>query len=142
MPAKSVPLLSERLRPVPPPAPGVIDRLLADLDNNDFAVRSKAAATLEELGEVAESALRKVLREPPSAEVRRQVERLLANLEVPVPPAEHLRLLRALTVLEQTGTPEAVAVLEKLSRGAPEARLTREARAALERLAKRPAREP
>jgi hypothetical protein len=40
-------------------------------------------------------------------------------------------------VLEHIGTPEAVRVLEKLSKGATDARLTHEAKAALERLARR-----
>ena len=42
-------------------------------------------------------------------------------------------------VLENFATPGAVKVLEGLSRGAPEARLTREAKASLERLARWPA---
>jgi hypothetical protein len=50
--------------------------------------------------------------------------------------------LRAVAVLEQTGTPEARQVLEALRQGPAEARLTREAKAALTRLARRPAAEP
>jgi len=45
--------------------------------------------------------------------------------------------LRALEVLEQVGTPEARQVLTTLATGAPHARLTREAKAALDRLSKR-----
>jgi hypothetical protein len=58
--------------------------------------------------------------------------------EGPTAPPEALRSLRALEVLERVGTPGARRLLEKLSRGAPGARLTREARTSLERLAKRP----
>jgi hypothetical protein len=47
-----------------------------------------------------------------------------------------LRLLRAVEALEHVGTPEARQLLEALSRGAREARLTREAQASLRRLAK------
>jgi hypothetical protein len=50
-----------------------------------------------------------------------------------------LHALRALEVLEHVGTPEARRVLEALGHGAPGARLTEEAKAATERLAKRPA---
>jgi hypothetical protein len=42
-------------------------------------------------------------------------------------------------VLERIGTPSACQMLEGLAKGAPEARLTRDARASLDRLAKRPA---
>jgi hypothetical protein len=46
-----------------------------------------------------------------------------------------LRQTRALEALEQIRSPEARKLLERLAAGAPEARLTREAQAALERLA-------
>lgn len=45
-----------------------------------------------------------------------------------------LRLLRAIEVLECAATPEARRVLKRLAGGEPRALLTREARAALERL--------
>jgi hypothetical protein len=48
-----------------------------------------------------------------------------------------LRGLRAIAVLEQIGTPEAKQLLLNLAAGAPEARLTREAKAALGRLVRR-----
>ncbi|HTU18889.1 MAG TPA: hypothetical protein VMG10_12590 [Gemmataceae bacterium] len=55
----------------------------------------------------------------------------------PVYSSEPLRDSRALEVLEQLGTPEARGLLRRLADGAPEARLTREARAVLQRLAAR-----
>jgi hypothetical protein len=137
MPERSVPLLAERLRPVPTVPPGRLERLLADLDSDIFAVRSKASEDLEGLDDVAEPSLSKALRDAPSTEVRVQAERLIAKLEAPVPPAGQLRVLRALAVLEHSGTPEARRVLEKLAQGATEARLTREAKAALGRLERR-----
>jgi hypothetical protein len=45
-------------------------------------------------------------------------------------------------VLEQAGTAAARQVLEELARGAPESRLTQEAKASLERVARRPAPAP
>ena len=52
------------------------------------------------------------------------------------------RALRSIEVLEHIGTQESQVVLKALSQGAPEARLTQQAKAALERLAKRPAATP
>ena len=48
--------------------------------------------------------------------------------------AEQLRPLRAVLVLEQVATPAARDVLRELAKGMPAARLTREAKASLERL--------
>jgi hypothetical protein len=53
-----------------------------------------------------------------------------------VPPAATLRVLRGIQVLERIGTAEARGVLRDLASGAA-ARETREAKAALERLAAR-----
>jgi hypothetical protein len=52
-------------------------------------------------------------------------------------PGEWLRAIRAVAVLEHIGTPEAHELLQSLAGGTPESRLTREAKASLQRLAKR-----
>jgi RNA polymerase sigma factor (sigma-70 family) len=132
-PGQAVPFLKARLRPAAGGEPKQIAALLADLDSDDFSVREKASAGLEELGEAAESALRQALEGSPSAEVRRRVEVLLRKLRKESPGPGRLRELRALEVLEQVGGPEARQVLAALARGAPEARLTRDAKAALDR---------
>ena len=54
------------------------------------------------------------------------------------PSGNSLQALRAVELLEHIGSREARQVLERLAKGAPEARLTREAKASLERLALRP----
>jgi hypothetical protein len=71
-----------------------------------------------------------------SLELRRRVESLLARAEAEqqTPSREAIQSLRALAVLERIGTGEAVALLTSLAEGAPEARLTQEARATLARL--------
>ncbi len=51
---------------------------------------------------------------------------------------EEIRTLRALEVLEMIGSAEARKVLEALAAGAPGCELTAEAKAALERLSRRP----
>jgi RNA polymerase sigma factor (sigma-70 family) len=137
---EAVALLKERLRPSAAVDAKRVDQLLADLDSDEFAVRETAARELEGLGEGAEPALRQALAGRPSAEVRRRVEGLLEKLDVAHTP-ERLRAVRALEVLEYVGTEEARKLLRQLATGAPEARLTREAKAALGRL-DRPAPSP
>jgi WD40 repeat protein len=133
----AVALLGKRLQALDGPSPARIERLLKDLDNDDFTVREKATAALAALGKAAEPQLREVMRGKPSAEVRRRVEELLGKLDGvkrSLPAAQDLAVIRAVEVLERVGTPEARAVLEKLSRGAAEDRRTLEAKAALRRL--------
>ena len=63
---------------------------------------------------------------------------LLAKVNSTVAHGEALRSLRAIEALEHIETPEARDLLRKLAAGAPGARLTREAQAALDRLGKQP----
>jgi WD40 repeat protein len=133
-PGQTTSFLGGRLRPAGAEA-RQIGQWVADLDSPRFAVRSKAAQALEQVGEAAEPALRKALEGQPSLDLRRQIERLLQKARG-IPSGERLRELRAVEVLEHLGTPEARQVLETLSRGAAEARLTQEARASLARLAR------
>ncbi len=124
--------LKERLRPAAASDPKKIARLIADLDQDDFAARESATKQLSELGELAEVALRAALNDKPSAEKRRGVEELLKRLDAANSP-ELLRGVRAVEVLESLDTPEARRVLQDLAEGGAEARLTREAVAARER---------
>jgi hypothetical protein len=132
-PGQAVPFLRERLRPVPVAEPKRLARLIADLDDDAFVVREQATRELEQLGDAAAEALRQALRRAPSPEVRQRAEALLDRLDGARMAADVLRGLRAVEALEQAGTPEARQLLEALARGAEEARLTREARAALDR---------
>ncbi|HEV3260923.1 MAG TPA: PQQ-binding-like beta-propeller repeat protein [Gemmataceae bacterium] len=137
VPRQAVALLGQSLRPVAVlDAQGQrrIDRWIAELDSRRFAVREKAAKELEKLGETAAPALRQKLADQPSPEVRRRVGALLEKLGQASLPRDRLRLLRAVEVLEEIGTPAARQLLETLARGAREARLTQEARASVERL--------
>ena len=134
----AVHFLREHLRPVPEPDMERIRRHVRDLGSDTFAVREKAFKELESLGSAAVPALRQVLEQDPSPEIRRRVERLLAKPLDEIAPAETLRALRALHALEQMDTPDARVVIRRLARGASEAPLTRAAKACLERLARRP----
>jgi hypothetical protein len=133
-----------RTKLVPAPeAGGRISSLIAALDDNSFARREKASGELEKLLPQVRSALVNALAKTPSPEVRRRIESLLA-LPIPlVRDAQSLREIRAIQVLEHivaTGADAtrlaAIDLLKDLAAGAPEARLTQEAKAAVERLVK------
>jgi WD40 repeat protein len=130
----AVPFLAERLRPASKVEKRRIAQLIAELDSKRFGVRQRATKELERLGEIAAPALRKVLEGSPGLELQRRVEQLLPKVTGPLTDPEVLRGLRAVEALERAGTPEARKVLAVLAGGAPQARLTREAQAALERL--------
>jgi hypothetical protein len=134
-PAEVPTFLAERLRPTSAVERRRLAELVGQLDSPRFEVREKAMRELANAGEGAEAALRAALRAQPSLEARRRVEQLLARLEAWTP--ERLRTYRALQVLERLATPEARRLLRSLADGAPDARLTREARACLLRLARR-----
>jgi Tol biopolymer transport system component len=133
-PREAVSLLGGNLRPASSVPADRLARLIADLDSDQYAVREQATRQLEGLGELAESALRAAAAKPGSKDRDRRIARLLEKLDQPIVPAEQARLVRAVEVLERIGSAEARELLARLAKGASEARLTREAQAALERL--------
>jgi hypothetical protein len=135
-PASSVPFLQKQTRPAVVDA-SRIAKLIAALDGDTFEGREEASRELAKLGDLAESALRKALAAKPSLEARRRLEELLDKLNVPVTELEQMRSLRGVEVLEHIGSPEARRLLAELSKGTDGARLTRDAKAALERLSTR-----
>jgi RNA polymerase sigma factor (sigma-70 family) len=136
-PGQTVPLLREKLQPVTLKVDGArIARLITELDDDQFAVREAAEKELDRLGEVTSPALQKALAGQPSPEVRRRLERLLDKQDEENLAPERLRARRSLDVLERIGTAEARQVVERLAAGTPEAWLTREAQATLQRFSK------
>ncbi len=133
---QSLPFLEQQLHPVPAVAEERLNRLIADLDSDEFAVRERSEQELGRFQERAAGALRRALEKNPSAEARHRMEGLLDRLRGVAPVPELLQGLRGVEVLERIGTPKARQLLEKLLRGVPEARLTQEAKASLERLAR------
>jgi hypothetical protein len=134
--AKAVPFLGDHVRPVANIPNDRVSQLIVSLGSDKFAVRDKAQRELEELQDLATEELVKTLGAGPTLEVRRRIELLLEKQELLKSPAR-LQALRAIEVLETIGTPEAMRVLQKLADGAPESQQTREAKASLQRLAKR-----
>jgi WD40 repeat protein len=135
-PKQAMPFLSERLKPAVSIDRQKIEGLIADLESEKYAVRQEAAANLVKTGEQVVPALQKVLTSQPTIETRKRVEELLAKLTGGTLTAEQLRLVRAVEALERMGTPEARQLLRTLSQGASGALTTKQAQAALERLAR------
>ncbi len=133
---KAVPFLKDHLQPAKSSVRERFTKLIADLSSRHFAVREKATHQLEQLAFEAEPVLVQALAANPVLEVRQRIEALLARPRG-IPSSEGLRQRRALRVLEQIGSPEARQVLEALARGEPLTDMTREAQAALDRLAAR-----
>jgi RNA polymerase sigma factor (sigma-70 family) len=135
---QAVSFLKRHLHPVPHPDPKRIVQLISELDSTAFAVRQSAFAELKKMDVLAAQALRKTMRANPPLELRRRIESLLQGIHAPVPSAEILRALRAVAVLEHIGSQPARQFTRTLAKGAPDARLTREAGAALGRLSVEP----
>jgi hypothetical protein len=102
---------------------------LHDFTGADPAAGTGAEAVLLDLADVARPFVSEALARQRQAVLR--LERLLQRLETTAPPREARRALRAVEFLSGLQTAEARAVLEALAQGAPDAALTRRARAAL-----------
>jgi hypothetical protein len=140
-PGPAVALLRKHLKPAQPVDEKDLVRFVAGLESEDFMTREQATEELEKAGEQAVPALRKALAGKPSLEARKRIERLLERLTTQV-PGPLLQSLRGVEVLEHVGTAEARRILQDLAGGAPASTLSCEARAALERLARRPSASP
>lgn len=117
--------------------PDKVDQLFRELDDREFHVREKATVELEKYGRWIEGRLISSLEDPPSLEVKRRLERMIGLLQVKNSVTlrqERLRVLRVIQSLEQIGGEDAIQVLTKLSTGAAEPDLQREAQLALARL--------
>ena len=105
-PGRTLPYLKMKLRPVAPADVQQLARLLVELDSPQFSVRQRASQELEKLAELAIPVLRQALSEKGGLEFRRRVQALLTTALARTRP-EHLRLLRAIEVLEHAASEEA-----------------------------------
>jgi HEAT repeat protein len=134
VPADTARYFAERVQPGEALDPQRVQRLLADLDSDEFAVREAASSTLEGLDQQAIPFLESTLNSTESAEVRGRVSRILGRLWGAVIPLEQIRRVRAVAVLERIGDGESKNLLKKWAGGPAGAPLTTEAAAALKRL--------
>jgi WD40 repeat protein len=132
-PDEAVKLIKARLKPPAPADAKKIEKLIADLDNEDFEVRQKATEELAALGTEAEDALRKASTSP-SPEVRNRVKRLLGKLSAGGVPVTRLRTVRAVEALERIGTPAVREALKGMLKAKTEGAIEQEVRGALARL--------
>jgi RNA polymerase sigma factor (sigma-70 family) len=114
-PRQTVEFLKKCLKDVVAENSVKLKRLVTDLSSDQKAVRESALAELQ---------------------------KTVVNPLIDIPDASSLRNVRAIAALERIGTSDARAVLEALSRGAPGARETEEAKASLERLSQRAGKMP
>jgi WD40 repeat protein len=138
--AEALPYLEKKLQPVASADAKRVAELIRDLGNDQFAVREQASKELEKLGETATAMVRKALATDVSSEVHVRLEAMLKKQDRArrSPSPQRLQVLRTLEVLEFAGTPEARQRLQKLADGAAESFITREAKAALKRVAQQP----
>jgi WD40 repeat protein len=132
----AVPFLGKHLEAASAADTKPIEQLIKALDDEKFEVRERATKELAAMGDRAAPSLRKALAGTRSAEAKQRLSALLAQVDAAAPSAETLREMRAVEALEAIGNPEARRLLEKLAALPLEMRLTLEAKASANRLAK------
>src|SRR5262249_7962917 len=135
---RALPYLRPRLTPTPRIDAARVRKLVAELDDDDFAVRERASEQLGRFSELVSPQLRQALRDGKlSAEAANRVRLLLQRPDGPEPRRERLGEPRAVQALEWMATRAARAHLAELAKGEPGSALTEEATQALARLDRR-----
>jgi WD40 repeat protein len=136
-PSAAVRLARKHVAPVEPFPADELRKLLADVESPRFAVRERATARLERAADLIGSVVGEMLKATKSEETRVRLAKVMAAVPGPERPlpAWASALGRAVSVVEHAGGDEARRLLMTWAGGTPDAFLTREAKAALERLA-------
>jgi RNA polymerase sigma factor (sigma-70 family) len=132
-----VPFLRQQIRliAVPPAKLQSIEKLVGELDSDQFATRERATRELMISGELAIVPLQRYLEKGLSAEAEKRIKRVLEKLGQPALILERQRVLEAIELLEQMRTAKSIALLEETERDALIPQIRLEARQALQRLA-------
>jgi WD40 repeat protein len=134
-PDGTVAWLADRLRPDRPVDGAVLDRIFRELDDDDSAVRSRASAALNELGETAVGAVRARQAKTTSAEVRRRADQFLSRFATTgTLTPERLRIERTMEVLAVVNTAAARDLVRRLAAGAAGTWMTDAAQRTLARM--------
>lgn len=139
-PAKALEVIGTHLEPAKADAAfsEKVAQMIRDLDHDDPAVRDRAQEALTKAGPRAETALRKALASPPSAEVKMRVREILeSNSQWKPANDDERRWVRAVQALEQIGGEKATRLLETLASGDPDAVLSGLAKSALGRMGRK-----
>jgi WD domain, G-beta repeat len=132
--AETVKFFAEKIKPVEALDPKRIQRWLADLGSDVFAVREGASTALLGLDEQAIPFLDATLKNAESAEVRERVKKILEQKRRAAMTTEQLRQIRAVMLLEMIADAESKNLLKKWASGPVGALLTMEAAGAVKRL--------
>ena len=132
-PVAATKLLREKVPPTKAVPADRIAQWVKQLDARRYADREAAMKALMALDGVASPILNEFLSKEPSAESRERIEKLLA-LHRADPVGADLQRSRAVQALELGGTTAARTLLTEWAAGAPNARLTEDAKSALVRL--------
>jgi WD40 repeat protein len=139
-PEQAVPLLKDRMASRKATlAPKRLAELLADLDSDAFATREATCRLLKHLGPVVSLDLQKYCAATKSLEAKRRAEDVLGQIAKSGLVSEPMLQGRVLEILEYSASPAAKELLQSQAREAPASPLARDAKAALDRIAKRPA---
>jgi dipeptidyl aminopeptidase/acylaminoacyl peptidase len=138
-PKESVPMLRQRLGGLlvlkgVDDDPRRIEKLVANLDHDDFAVRENATEELKRLGARAEKQLRHRLKDGATAESAKRIEELIKEIVQPTPTQEAFWLERGLETLERIGLAEARETLQELAKEATNRQTQDQIKATLQRL--------
>ncbi|HKA07106.1 MAG TPA: PQQ-binding-like beta-propeller repeat protein, partial [Gemmataceae bacterium] len=126
-------LLRRKVEPAKPARTEDVKKWIAELGADKFAVREAATMALRNLGRLVEDDQRAARDKTTSVEVRTRLEGLLADIPRERTASELIQA-RAVAAMELAGSDAARKLLSEWAAGAPGARLTVDAKAALGRL--------
>jgi hypothetical protein len=135
-PKPAVALFGTRVLPVSRAKQAKVEEWIAALDDPAVARRDDAMKRLRRAAHAYAPLLQAALEQAGPGERRNRLTFLLGRTKEKAAPVALIKALRVVALLEKIATPDATALLRALADGAPRARLTVEARAALERTAK------
>lgn len=132
----AVSFIGEQVRPIatPPFDAKRLDKLVAELDSDQFATRDRAMRDLLELGELAIVPLQRHLEKGLSLEASKRARSIIEKIGQPALTTERRRVLEAIDLLENLRTANALELLREVERDALIPQIQHEARQALQRL--------
>ncbi len=132
-PKQTIDFLRRRVAPVAAADEAQVDRLVAQIMTGDYNARKRAVVDLRKIGAAAVPSLIKTQQQ---GGYNPLMQRLLFEFQNLPESKEQIQVVRATWALERIGDASARKVLEELAAGASEARLTIQAKSALERIGK------